>query len=227
MSATATIASQVERGGLKLTGPDDAVRHDLIDAVRELHRAKVVPFGVFSNGSARLPGGDGILFSRGSLREDIGVDDFAIVDLSGNAVAGQLSAGTHPIVGMHTAVYRAYPEVNVVLHTHSTSATSFALARKPIPLHYEPLLYQGQLQDIPVTVYGERTLTGAVVGEVVAALETHPETKAVLLANHGLLAWAETAAAAARLVITIEEAATIILGAALLGGSQPIPIIAP
>jgi L-ribulose-5-phosphate 4-epimerase len=225
MSTTATPQSQYPQVELDLTGADEEARAELIAATRELHRANVLPYSGPSNGSVRLPSGDGILLSSGSLRKDIGVDDFAVIDLDGNRLSGSLREGTQPIVGMHTAVYRAHPEVNAVLHTHSPSATSFALARTPIPLHYEPLLYQGQLQDIPVTEYGERTKTGALIGQVVEALEAYPETKAILLANHGLLAWAASAAAAAYLVVQIEEAATIILGAALLGGSKPIPII--
>jgi L-ribulose-5-phosphate 4-epimerase len=225
MSATATRDAQDQHAKpLELTAADAAVRDELIEAVRELHKRSALPYSGSSNASARLPSGDGVLLASRSLQLDIGERDFAIVDFDGKLVAGWLKAITTPIVGMHTAVYRAHPEVGVVIHTHSPHATSFAVARKPLPLHYEQLLYRGQRQDIPVTDYGERTYTGAVVDQVIKTIEAHPKTRAILLANHGLLAWHDTAEQAAGLVVTIEEAAKIILGAAAIGGSHPMPL---
>jgi ribulose-5-phosphate 4-epimerase/fuculose-1-phosphate aldolase len=225
MSFTATPQHQDHHAGpLDLTDADREARADLLAAVHELHRAGVLPFTSSSNGSTRLPSRDDrILLSARGLRADIGVDDFGVVDLDGNLISGWLDANVQPVVAMHTAVYEAHREVNTVLHTHSTAAASFAVARTPIPVHYEPLLYRGQLHAIPVTEFGTRNRNAELVDRVVDVLRAHPDTKAILLANHGLLAWDSSAEAAAHLVVTIEEAAAIILGAAALGGSKAIP----
>jgi len=58
---------------------------------------------------------------------------------------------------------------------------------------------------------------------IAAALHEHPTTSAVLLANHGLLAFAADPLAAARLVVAIEEAAEAELAAAAIGGAVDFP----
>ena len=58
---------------------------------------------------------------------------------------------------------------------------------------------------------------------IAAAIDEHPSTSAVLLANHGLLAFAADPMAAARLVVAIEEAAEAELAAAAIGGAVDFP----
>ena len=225
MTATITPAPQERHAGaLELDTTDAQARAELLEAVAQLHHAAVLPFTGSSNGSVRLrTRPDHILLSARGLRSDLSTADFGVVDLDGELVSGWLDAHVQPVIGMHLEVYRAHPEANAVLHTHSTNATAFAVARRPIPLDYEPLLYRGLVQEIPVTAFGRRS-RGDLVGRVAEALEAHRATKALLLANHGLLAWDSSPLSAATLVVTIEEAAAIILAASPLGGSQAIPI---
>jgi ribulose-5-phosphate 4-epimerase/fuculose-1-phosphate aldolase len=224
MTATATPPVQDRHAGaLELEPADEQARGELLAAVEQLHQAEVLPFTGSSNGSVRLRTRlDRVLLSARGLRSDLRAEDFGVVDLDGTLRSGWLDSHVQPVIAMHTAVYTAHPEVNAVLHTHSTNATAFAVARRPIPLHYEPLLYRGLLEEIPVTAYGRRS-QGDLVGRVTDALEAHGSTKALLLANHGLLAWDSSPLSAATLVVTIEEAAAIILAASPLGGSKAIP----
>ncbi|WP_261555657.1 class II aldolase/adducin family protein [Frankia tisae] len=211
-------------GPLDLAAADEAIRADFILAVQKLHRAQVLPFSVNSNGSARLPSGDGILVSSYGLKADIGVDEFGVVDVEGRIIRGTLGPDVVHALGFHLEVYRARPEVDTVLHAHSPAATGFAVANRPLPLHYEPLVFLGQRGDIPVTKYGDRTRGSKVSDEVAAKLAEHPDTKAILLANHGVLVWGAGPIPTAEFLITVEEAATIIIGASALGGSRPFPI---
>jgi ribulose-5-phosphate 4-epimerase/fuculose-1-phosphate aldolase len=55
------------------------------------------------------------------------------------------------------------------------------------------------------------------------ALAENPDASAVLLANHGLLAWGKDQMSAARLIISLEEAAEMMLRAEHIGGSQSLP----
>jgi L-ribulose-5-phosphate 4-epimerase len=226
MSSTITAAplEDLDGGPLSLTAADEAVRADLLAAVEQLNAAGVLPLSGSSNGSVRLASNpERILLTARGLRGDLRDEDFGVVNLDGTLVSGWLDSHVQPVIGMHTAVYRRHAEAGAVLHTHSLGATAFALARRPIPLHYEPLLYRGQLQEIPVTEYGRRD-RGDLIGRVSDSLEAHPASKAILLANHGLLAWDTSAQSTASLIVTIEEAAAITLKAAALGGSQPIPL---
>ena len=90
--------------------------------------------------------------------------------------------------------------------------TAFALANRPLPCRAEPLLRFGQAEAVPVVPWGPRGSDVSVRG-IAAALEQHPTTAAVLLANHGLLAFGADPLTTANLVIAIEEAAEAELAA--------------
>ena len=71
--------------------------------------------------------------------------DAMVIDLDGSVLQGAHRPSSE--WRLHTAVYRAYPEVNAVVHTHSPYATSFAINRTPIPA----VLYEMEqaLQGLP------------------------------------------------------------------------------
>jgi len=150
------------------------------------------------------------------------VEDLALVGLDGLVEEGQLLASVTEIVGMHAAVYRARPGVGAVVHTHSPAVTAFALAHHALPCRYEALLRHGQAEPVPVVGWAPRG-SPALVDGLTGALRAHPRTSALLLANHGLLAFAPTPQRAASLVIALEEAARAELAAASLGGAKGFP----
>jgi L-fuculose-phosphate aldolase len=61
------------------------------------------------------------------------------------------------------------------------------------------------------------------VANIVEQLRLHPTVPAVLLANHGLLAFGRDPLAAAILIVAMEEAAELTLGARALGGEKGFP----
>jgi L-fuculose-phosphate aldolase len=63
----------------------------------------------------------------------------------------------------------------------------------------------------------------ASVEAIAQTLRAHPHTRAVLLANHGVLAFDAHPAAAAALVVALEEGAEAEWRAVALGGSVPFP----
>ena len=80
----------------------------------------------------------------------------------------------------------------------------------------------GITEDIPVADWAPRGSPEA-VNFIVKQLRQHPSVPAVLLANHGLLAFSSDPAATAQLLIIMEEAAQLTLDARTLGGTQPFP----
>ncbi|WP_169948155.1 class II aldolase/adducin family protein [Microbispora sp. H11081] len=211
----------LKAGELALTPADAAVRAELVRAVRVLHQLGALRNPYSANASVRLPDSPGhLLINAKGLPADIGEQDFGVITLDGDLVAGRLGPGVRQVLQMHTLAYTR-PGVNAVIHTHSTYATAFALAHRPIPPHYEPLVNRGQTVDIPCAPYRTRN-TGELGASIAGLLAEHPATKAVLLANHGLLAFDDGPMSTARLVATIEEAATLEIHAAALGGSKPI-----
>ncbi|GIH50983.1 L-fuculose-phosphate aldolase [Microbispora rosea] len=224
---TSTLTAPVREGEwLKagepaLTPADAAVRAELVQAVRVLHQLGALQNPYSANASVRLPDSPGhLLINAKGLPADIGEQDFGVITLDGDLVAGKLGPGVRQVLQMHILAYTR-PEVNAVIHTHSTHATAFALAHRPIPANYEPLVNRGQTRDIPCAPYRARN-NGDLGASIAGLLAEHPDTKAVLLANHGLLAFDDSPMSTARLVATIEETATLEIHAAALGGSKPI-----
>lgn len=100
--------------------------------------------------------------------------------------------------------------------------TAFALARTPLPSRYEALDRRRQTAPVPVVPWAPHGSTEANDG-IAQTLRDHPDTWAVLLANHGLLACGSSPRDAARLVVVLEEAAGAELAAVALGGANDLP----
>lgn len=162
--------------------PDEA--HQLVEASRRLFEAGVMSHSGHANLSVRLDA-DRFMLTPGFVR-GLRPEDLATVSLDGQVLEGELRSVSMEIIAMHSAVYRARPQVGAVIHTHSPSATAFAVAHRPLPCRTEPMLRFGQAEDVPVVPWGPRGSDVSVRG-VVDALTHSPTTAAVLLANHGLL----------------------------------------
>jgi L-ribulose-5-phosphate 4-epimerase len=193
----------------------------LVAAARHLFTAGVMSHAGHANLSARLDAGRLALTTTGVVR-DLRPDQVAVLNLDGEVLDGQLGPENAEIVGMHAVVYRARGDVGGVIHTHSPSATAFALAHQELPCRAEPLLRFGQAEPVPVVPWGPRGSEVSVRG-IAAALEEHPTTSAVLLANHGLLAFGTDPMAASRLIVAIEETAEAEIAARAVGGAVDFP----
>jgi ribulose-5-phosphate 4-epimerase/fuculose-1-phosphate aldolase len=192
-------------------------QRQLIQVGQELKTLGLLFLGEHANLSARTP--EGILLTRGGSISHLDENSFALVDLEGQVLEGELIPQMREVVAMHTEVYRARPEVGAVLHTHPPFATSFAVAHQPIPLVYEPLLRFGFTAPIPVVPWAPRGSRDSVEGIL---REAARGGQAVLLANHGVLVWGATPTQALGLMARLEEAATLTLRANLLGGARPL-----
>lgn len=196
-------------------------RDQLIRAGRLLDHAGVMSHSGHGNMSVRLPGERLLLSTQGTIT-NLQPEQFAVVTYDGDVVEGSLDPIAREIVGMHACVYRVRPDVEAVIHTHSPRVTSFALAHQPLPCVYEALLRFGITEDIPVADWAPRGSSES-VGYIVKQLEQHPTISAVLLANHGLLAFSSDPLLTAQLIISMEEAAGMTIEADTLGGAKPFP----
>jgi L-fuculose-phosphate aldolase len=107
---------------------------------------------------------------------------------------------------LHAAIYRARPDATAVVHTHSPRATALSCARRSIPpFHYMiTLAGAGGRFGIPCAAhatFGTEELAMACT----AALG--PELRAVLLANHGVVALGASLAGAVALAREVENLA--------------------
>ncbi|OFW64387.1 MAG: L-ribulose-5-phosphate 4-epimerase [Actinobacteria bacterium RBG_19FT_COMBO_36_27] len=137
--------------------------------------------------------------------------DIVIVDLDGNKIEGKLSPSSD--TKTHLEIYRTFPDIGGVSHTHSTYATAWAQAREAIPClgttHAD--FFYG---EIPCTrvISDSRILkdyeleTGKLIVDTFKSIDYH-YMKAVLVACHGPFSWGENAEEAVKVSIALEEIA--------------------
>ena len=138
-------------------------------------------------------------------------EDMVVVDLDGKVVEGELNPSSD--TPTHVVLYKAFPNIGGVVHTHSTYATAWAQAGENIPnigtTHADYFH-----EDIPCTrnmkkdeVFGEyEKETGNVIVETFK--EINPDdTPAVLVKNHGPFAWGKDADNAVHNAVVLEEVA--------------------
>jgi L-fuculose-phosphate aldolase len=201
----------------------DDLRTQMIAAARLLFDTGVMSHSGHANMSACLPDAPErlLMTAHGQVR-DLAAEQLAVVTLAGEVIEGDVDASNREIIAMHAAVYRERPEVRAVIHTHSPHVTSFALAHQPLPCRYEALLRFGVADDSPVAAWGPRGSEES-IRAIRETLQSHPSVPAMLLANHGLLAFGKDIGATAQLIVAMEEAAEMTLDAVPVGGAQPFP----
>jgi L-fuculose-phosphate aldolase len=198
------------------------LRQEIIDAGEQLLASGVMQISRHGNISARIPGSDRFLLTAGGSIGALRPEQIALFNLDGTLLEGAVEPAAAEIVDMHSIVYRLRPEVGGVVHTHSPAATSFAVAGLPIPLIYEAMARFDMTDGVPVAAYGPRGSRES-VEEIAKAIRAHVHIGGVLLANHGVLAFAGSASGAARANMVIEETAVLALNARVLGGAREIP----
>lgn len=138
-------------------------------------------------------------------------EDIVLVDLDGNVIDGQLKPSSD--LATHLEIYRAFPEVNGIVHTHSRWATAYAQAGCDLPAlgttHAD--YFYG---DIPCTrlmtgeeIHGDyEKETGKVIIETFRDRGLQPmDIPAVLVHSHGPFAWGKDAADAVYHAKVLEE----------------------
>jgi L-fuculose-phosphate aldolase len=205
-----------------MTYDTQSLRMQLVEAIERLFQADVMSHSGHGNMSVRLPDTEHMLLASTGLHSHLVPEDIPIVTFDGELVEGSMDPTTREIVAMHTGVYRERPNAHCVMHTHSPNVTSFALAHQPLPCAYEALLRFGVTVDIPVAAWAPRGSRES-VSNIVEQLQRYPDAPAVLLGNHGLLAFGRDPFSTTFLIISMEEAAELTLNARKLGGEQAFP----
>lgn len=143
-------------------------------------------------------------------------DDLIICDLEGNKISGRLERTTE--IAMHTTIYKLRPDIRSVLHAHPPVATGFAAAGRPLNIALLPEVVIG-LGAVPLASYGLPGTPELTEG----MLPFIPKYDAILMENHGAVAYGETVMKAFFRMETVEHFARITLVAELLGGAKALP----
>ncbi len=198
------------------------LRNAVIASATALIRAGAISMSHHGNFSVRVPNTDTILLTATSSFDNLKPENLALLDLDGKLIEGEINPTNAEIVHMHAIVYKERPETGAVVHTHSTYATAFALASRALGCSYEALVRSDMTDGVPLAKYGPRGSAESVTN-IADALSATRNTKAVLLENHGVLAFGADPAAAARANLIVEEAAQMAIFAEVLGGAKNIP----
>ncbi|HEY8566220.1 MAG TPA: class II aldolase/adducin family protein [Beijerinckiaceae bacterium] len=175
--------------------------------------AKGLSPGRSGNVSERVARGF-VVTPSGLAYDAIGPDDLVVLSLEGAVLDGARKPSSE--APFHAAIYRARPEIQAIVHTHSPQATALSCARRPIPaFHYMVAMAGGHA--IPCADYATFG-TDALAESAVRALDG---VRATLLANHGVIALGRTPDAALALAEEVENLARQYL-ALLASGLTPV-----
>ena len=158
-----------------------------------------------ARGLTKGTGGNISIFDRDSRNMIIspsGIDynvmtaeDVSVVDLNGNVLDGKKPSSEFP---MHAIFYKRRDDIDAIVHTHSTFATTISSLRWDLPAVSYLVAFSGKnVRCASYATFGTQELAEN-------AFEAMMDRQAVLLANHGLLAGANNIATAFAVAEEIE-----------------------
>lgn len=148
--------------------------------------------------------------SKGRLK----ATQLCIVDMHLNLVSGSQPTSE---IRLHLEIYRQRSDVSAVVHSHAPHATAFALANEPFPCGVlaEPELFLGEVALAPFAVPGTDEFAQSISPFV-------QETNAILLANHGVVTYAEDLERALWMTEILDAACRTVILSMPLGGPQQL-----
>jgi len=190
----------------------DILKQQVLDANLLLPKHSLITFTWGNVSGIDREKGLIVIKPSGVEYDGMNVDHMVVVELeTGKTVDGSLSPSSD--TATHLALYKAFPDIGGIVHTHSRWATIFAQAGLGIPAlgttHAD--YFYG---EIPCTrkMTGEEIAdkyeanTGTVIIERFSEIDPH-STPAVLVYSHGPFTWGKDAADAVQSAVVLEEVA--------------------
>jgi L-ribulose-5-phosphate 4-epimerase len=203
----------------------EQLRKEVCEANRELvgHKLVLMTWGNVSGIDRK----EGLMVIKpsGVPYSSLTPDNMAVVDMEGKPVGKSMRPSSD--APTHLALYTAYPQIGGITHTHSTHATMFAQACRPIPClgttHADH--FYG---EIPVTrALGKREIeanyernTGLVLIELFNRHDPM-QMPAALVAHHGPFTWGKSPLEAVENSVALEEVARMAMGTLQLAPHHP------
>ncbi|MDE7438029.1 MAG: L-ribulose-5-phosphate 4-epimerase [Muribaculaceae bacterium] len=153
-----------------------------------------------------------VIKPSGVSYDDMKADDMVVVDLlTGNVVEGNLKPSSD--TPTHLALYRAFPEIGGVVHTHSTYATAWSQAGKDLPnigtthadYFHEAVPCTRDMTEAEVLTEYELNTGNVIIERFEGMNPAH--TPGVLVKNHGPFTWGTSPADAVHNAVVLEQIA--------------------
>ncbi len=204
------------------------LREKVLEANLELNRRGVVLYTWGNVSALDRDSGNIVIKPSGVSYDAMGVDDMVVVNLRNEVVWGTKKPSSD--TRTHTALYRAFPEIGGIVHTHSTHAVAWAQARRAIPC-------LGTTQadycagEVPCTAplppdevaRDYETATGDAIIRRFQGLDP-VAVPMVLVAGHGPFAWGKDADDAVHNAVVLEETARMATLTVQIAGANPEPL---
>lgn len=187
------------------------------DTVRQLHLGRAISYARIGSIALRLPE-----LGRIAL---VALDDAAtaeersvtLIDPQQRANT-QLPSALIEAWPIHTAVLAERPKAKATLLFRGRHLAGWAVAGQPIPVRYFQMFNYTSAQHIPVAAaFGDSSDTKPISD----ALDENPDAPGLLLGTGDTVIWARAVPAAARMALSLEEAAQVTAIAEQLGGAKP------
>lgn len=198
----------------KIAGRERALRQDLVRFGKMLHDQGFVA-ATDGNLSVRLDQNRILVtptcFSKGMMHPE----DMVIVDLHGKKLSGVYNPSSE--ITMHLTIYRMRPDVGGIVHAHPCTATAFASAGIALdePLCSEVVITLGSVPLAPYATTGSMELSDSLRPYI-------PFHDAILMANHGVVAYGEDLRRAYMRMEAVEHYAKIVLAVRQLGSARSL-----
>jgi L-ribulose-5-phosphate 4-epimerase len=190
-----------------------SLREEVLESNLELVRRGLVLYTFGNASGVDRQQGLVVIKPSGVDYDELRPEHMVVTDLDGKTVEGSLRPSSD--LDTHTLLYREFPSIGAVVHTHSEFATSFAQAGMPIPpfgtthadYFYGPVPCTSPLTDEAI---GGRYVheTGMAIVDCFRAANLDPlATPACLVAGHAPFAWGKTPHDAAHNAVVLEAVA--------------------
>ena len=191
----------------------EQLKKEVYEANMELPRRGLITY-TWGNVSGRdAETGYFVIKPSGVDYDKLTPEDMVVVDLEGKVIEGKYRPSSD--TPTHIELYKKYPEIGGIVHTHSPEATSWAQAGRSIPLYgtthadyfYGPIPCARSLTRAEIEGEYEKN-TGLVIIETFEENGINPvHTPGVLCCNHGPFTWGKDAAEAVHNAVVLEEVA--------------------
>ena len=189
----------------------ESLKQDVFNANLDLVKHGLVIFTWGNASGIDRKNGLVVIKPSGISYETMKPNDMVVVDLNGNLIEGNLKPSSD--TATHLELYKAFPEIGGIVHTHSTYATAWAQAGKAIPnigtthsdYFCDAIPCTRDMTENEVNGAYEKE-TGLVIAECFKDLNP-AHSPGVLVKNHGPFSWGNHALDAVHHAVVMEQIA--------------------
>lgn len=201
----------------------EELKKAVVEANKELPKQNLVKYSWGNVGAIDRERGVVVIKPVGMPYDELSVDNVSVTDLDGRILEGPFNPSVD--LPIHLVLFKAFPQISAIVHTHSTFATMWAQAGYDIPClgtthadyFYKSIPCTRQLTDEEIN--GDFEIeTGNVIVERFKHLDPLA-VPGVLVASHGVFTWGSDVWDAVHKSVVLEEIAKMAWGTRLLNPS--------